>query len=88
MKKTLGLWLKSGIAVVLGSSGMKYKIKTIDEAEQFRPYEVTLLIESREEHEMFHDKIACQIAKTSQFIGDVYEAGKKTIINSGSVPLK
>ncbi len=79
--------MKSGIAVVLGRLEMKYKIKTI-EAEQFRPYEVTLLIESREEHEMFHDKIACQIAKTSQFIGDVYEAGKKTIINSGSVPLK
>ena len=67
---------------------MKFKVETADNAKPFVPYEVTLLIESREDHIVFHDKVACQIAKSGKFIGAVYRAGREKVSEAGEVVLQ
>jgi hypothetical protein len=67
---------------------MKYQIRPIDEETGFVPFDITFRIETKEEHTILHDLIATKIAESSQFIGDVFMAGRKAIVSSGNVPLK
>ena len=83
--KTLAEWSKTDTAALLENSAMKFKVETADTARPFVPYEVTLLIESREDHIVFHDKVACQIAKSGKFIGAVYRAGREKVSEAGDV---
>ena len=67
---------------------MKYKITPIFDEGKFVPFEITFLIESREEHAILHDAVATRIALSGEFIGHVYHAGIEPISASGVVPLK
>lgn len=67
---------------------MKYKITPIFDEGKFVPFEITFLIESREEHAILHDAVATQIALSGEFIGNVYQAGIEPVRASGVVPLK
>jgi len=68
---------------------MKYSIRPIDGAKSFAPFEITFTIETEEEYRILHDEIACKIAETSNFIGQVYRAGQDgPVMASGDVPLK
>lgn len=51
---------------------MKYKITPIFDEGKFVPFEITFLIESREEHAILHDAVATRIALSGEFIGHVY----------------
>lgn len=68
---------------------MKYRIEPIEETERFKPYKLTLTIESREEQTALHDNAIIAMAEAGEFIGDVYRAGHgETSAKSGTVRLK
>jgi hypothetical protein len=63
---------------------MKYRITPTDDR-----YELTLIPESYEDHVILHDEVACKIAESSEFIGDVFRSnydGPKHC--EGVVPLR
>lgn len=68
---------------------MQYKIEPYAQDEGFRPYQLTLTVETEAEAKIVHDLIACKIAYGSSFIGDVFRAIRcPTPACSGDVPLK
>lgn len=66
---------------------MKYSIQPVVEKTKFVPYEITFLIETEEESKILHDEFAVKIAESSQFIADVFLAGRGPLTASGNVPL-
>lgn len=58
---------------------MKYKIEVEEQKVEFRPYLVTLTIETREEHVRFHDSVMAKITGEIQhpFHGDIYRTGRR-----------
>jgi hypothetical protein len=56
---------------------MKYKIKRVEKEESFRPFQILLTIETKEEYVNFHDNVMGKITPTSshKFHGDVYTIG-------------
>ena len=69
---------------------MRYRIDS-EPPSDFVPYKLTLTVETREEAILVHDKIACVIATSSDFIGDVfrtYAYSNNRVHAEGIVPLK
>lgn len=55
---------------------MKYNLKRIGRS-GFKPFELTLVFETEEEYELFHDKIMRFLTRAGshKFHGDVYRIG-------------
>jgi len=71
---------------------MKYKVKPVKESEPpFKPFTVTLTIETHEEWKFFHDKIMGKLltALSHEFFGAIFTAGQGKFdkYGSGSFPI-
>ena len=56
---------------------MKYDMERTETKENFKPFKITIEIETFAEYVHFHDKVAGEITGGSHmFIGDVYNMGQ------------
>ena len=60
---------------------MRYLISAEEQPKVFRPYSITLTVETEEEHIRFHDVIMPQLTqeKLHQFQGDIFDVGRGNI---------
>ncbi len=67
---------------------MRYQIRPIGVI-GFSQFELSLIVETRQEYVFLHDNVITQFAQPSDFIGDFFNAGHGDIeFKQGVVPLK